>query len=61
MQSKLFEQGRLRVRVTLTSSGVMFTTPACTPTCPDDSFSGQTIPLGLWQEIVAWVQEVQKL
>jgi hypothetical protein len=61
MRSKLFERGRLRVRVSLTSSGVMFTTPACTPSCPDDSFSGQAIPLDLWQEIVVWVEEVQKL
>jgi len=57
MKSKVFQKGRLKVRVSVVSDGIMLTTPACTPTCPDDSFSGETIPLDVWREINQWLDE----
>lgn len=55
-KSKLFQAGRLKVRVSVDGDGVMFTTPEG-GSCPDSSFSGATIPLELWREINRWLEQ----
>jgi hypothetical protein len=57
IRSKVFESGKFKVRVTFMVDGVMLTTPSSSPSYQDDGFNGKTIPLDVWREINAWIDE----
>lgn len=55
MNSKVFEQDGLKVRVSIDDRIVMFTTPEG-GSIPDTSFGG-SIPWGMWHAINNWITD----